>query len=100
MNNPYLDILQPLSSEKSTRGNERGQYTFLVPKNATKLRVKEAVEKMYGAKILKINMIPIPKKMRQGRNRNLICKRMAYKKAIVFLQDKKSLDLNKFIKEN
>ena len=92
-------ILQPITTEKSTRGNEQGQYVFLVPKNSTKLQVKEAIQTIYGATIVKINTLPTREKNRIGRNRRHSRKKQSYKKVIIFVKDKKALDLNKFIKE-
>ena len=49
----YYDIiLKPVITEASMAGIESKKYTFLVHPDATKIQVKEAVEKMFdGAKV-------------------------------------------------
>ena len=53
----YYDvILKPVVTEKSMAGMGDKKYTFLVHPDATKIMIKEAVEKMFeGTKVAKVN---------------------------------------------
>jgi len=55
---PYKVIKYPLSTEKSIRLMEsENKLIFIVDKKATKQDVKNAVEKIYKVKIVKINTL-------------------------------------------
>ena len=53
----YYDvILKPVITEASMSGIDSKKYTFLVHPDATKVQIKEAVEKMFaGAKVASVN---------------------------------------------
>ena len=53
----YYDvILEPVITEKSMNAMAEKKYTFYVHKDATKVQVKDAVERMFeGAKVEKVN---------------------------------------------
>lgn len=88
-------LKSPVVTEKSTKAQEKRKYTFLVHLKANKIEVKNAVEKMYGAKVDSVNIIPVASKVRLvGRGRE-ITKRHNAKKAIVTLKPKQTLDFNK-----
>ncbi|MEO0101869.1 MAG: 50S ribosomal protein L23, partial [candidate division WOR-3 bacterium] len=44
-------IIQPLSTEKSSRLKELRQYTFKVLRDANKVDIKRAVEEIFGVKV-------------------------------------------------
>lgn len=55
---PYTLILHPLSTEKSIRLLEaENKLVFAVHPKAKRKEVKEALEKMFNVKILKVNML-------------------------------------------
>lgn len=80
----FYDIIKrPLVTEKSMKLTEEGKYTFEVSKQANKIEVKEAVEKLFNVDVVKVNLISVkPKKKRVGRHEGY---KSAYKKAIVKL---------------
>ena len=83
----YYDvILKPVITEKSMNLMGEKKYTFYVHPEATKLQIKEAVEKMFdGTKVSRVNTMNVPGKMkRRGRLVGYTAKR---KKAIVFLTE-------------
>lgn len=83
----YYDIiLKPVVTEKSMNAMEEKKYTFLVHPKATKVQVKEAVEKMFeGVKVDKVNTMNYDgKTKRRGRTQGKTSK---YKKAIVKLTE-------------
>ena len=83
----YYDvILKPVITEKSMNLMGEKKYTFYVHPEATKLQIKEAVEKMFdGTRVSRVNTMNVPGKMkRRGRLVGYTAKR---KKAIVFLTE-------------
>ena len=74
-------ILAPVVTEKSNMDMQEGKYTFKVAKKATKVDIKNAVEKLFEVKVLKVNTITVKgKEKRVGRN---VGKTSDWKKAIV-----------------
>ena len=74
-------ILAPVVTEKSSADMQEGKYTFRVAKKATKIDVKNAVEKLFEVKVLKVNTMTVNGKekrvgVHQGRTSD-------WKKAIV-----------------
>lgn len=82
------DVLRrPLITEKSNYQNSKlQQYVFEVAPDANKGMVKEAIEKLFDVKVLRVNVMNMPaKQKRQMRYRRLVSRRVAYKKAVVTL---------------
>ena len=74
-------IIAPVVTEKSNDGLSEGKYTFKVNKKATKVDVANAVEKLFGVKVLRVNTITVKgKEKRVGRN---VGRTSDWKKAIV-----------------
>jgi large subunit ribosomal protein L23 len=74
-------ILEPIVTEKSNMDMQEGKYTFKVAKRATKVDIKNAVEKLFEVKVLSVNTITVKGKekrvgVHQGRTSD-------WKKAIV-----------------
>lgn len=81
----YYDIiLKPIVTEKSMNSMGEKKYTFSVHTDATKIQIKEAVEKMFaGTKVASVNTMNIEgKKRRRGNTSGKTAKK---KKAIVQL---------------
>ena len=58
---PYQVIKYPLSTEKSIRLMEaENKLIFVVDKKATKQDIKNAAEKIYKVKVVKINTLNAP----------------------------------------
>ena len=83
----YYDvILEPVITEKSMNAMAEKKYTFYVHKDATKVQVKDAVERMFeGAKVEKVNTMNLAGKNR--RRGYTTGKTAARKKAIVQLTE-------------
>ena len=74
-------IIAPVVTEKSNDELQMGKYTFKVNKKATKVDVANAVEKLFGVKVLRVNTITVKgKEKRVGRN---VGRTSDWKKAIV-----------------
>ena len=88
-------LVKPIISEKSERlSGKLGQYSFVVQKTANKLMIKEAVEKMYGVTVRRVNtaVMPSKAKVRNTRSGMLKGRVSAYKKAVVTLNEGEELD--------
>ena len=58
-------ILAPVVTEKSSADMQEGKYTFRVAKKATKIDVKNAVEKLFEVKVLKVNTMTVKEKKKE-----------------------------------
>lgn len=81
----YYDVLlKPVITEKSMNSMAEKKYTFLVHPEATKVQIKEAVEKMFnGTKVKSVNTMNKDGKTR--RRGTTVGKTAKTKKAIVAL---------------
>ncbi|MDR3092160.1 MAG: 50S ribosomal protein L23 [Clostridiales bacterium] len=82
----YYDvILKPVVTEKAMRGFENMVYSFYVHPDATKIQIRESVEKMFpGALVESVNTMNVKGRLkRRGRTSGFTAKR---KKAIVALK--------------
>ena len=78
---PEEIILAPVITEKSNDSMQEGKYTFKVNKNATKVEIANAAQKLFGVKVLKVNTISVKgKSKRVGYHQG---KTSDWKKAIV-----------------
>ena len=78
---PEEIIIAPVVTEKSNDAMQEGKYTFKVNKNATKVEIANAVEKLFEVKVLKVNTMNVDgKTKRVGYH---VGKTSDWKKAIV-----------------
>ena len=78
---PEEIIVRPVVTEKSNDELQLGKYTFEVNKKATKIEIKNAVEKLFEVKVLNVNTVTVKgKTKRVGRYEG---KTSDWKKAIV-----------------
>jgi len=91
MRNPHDIIRKPVVTERSMNDMAEGKYTFVVDKKANKTEIKNAVEKVFGVKVEKVNtMLMEGKVKRQGIH---VGKRPDWKKAVVTLtKDSKGIE--------
>ena len=85
MKDPRDIILAPVVSEKSYALIEQGVYTFKVHPSASKPEISDAVQAIWGVKVLKVNTINRKGKVVRTRNTNRLGKRPDTKRAIVTL---------------
>ena len=85
-------VKRPLITEKSERGREAAQqYAFEVHRDATKIQVKTAVEKLFGVHVTAVRTaIARGQNKRVGRN---VGRRPNWKKAIVTLREGETISL-------
>jgi large subunit ribosomal protein L23 len=84
-------IIRPVITEKSMAGIANKRYTFRVATDANKIEIAQAVEKLFGVKVAKVNTLHV-----RGRAKR-VGKFSGYapnwKKAIVTLKpDSKSIE--------
>ncbi|MCX8028568.1 MAG: 50S ribosomal protein L23 [Brevinematales bacterium] len=72
---PKSIIISPLLSEKAQlmmfdkQNNPTGYYVFKVRKDATKMAIKQEIEKLYGVEVETVNTIVVPRKRKIFRSR-------------------------------
>lgn len=77
-------IIRPIVTEKSNDGLQEGKYTFEVNRKATKIDIKNAVEKLFEVKVLEVNTMNVKgKTKRVGVHQG---KTSDWKKAIVTIE--------------
>lgn len=89
----YDIILNVINTEKSARDLEANKYYFEVKRSATKVDVKNAVEKIFGVKVKAVNILNRDGKVKifrrvEGRTKDT-------KRAIVTLEKGESINYNK-----
>ena len=85
-------ILAPIITEKAANFAANGdRIVFKVKKDANKTQIKQAIEKIYNVKVVKVNTLNVkPKKKRVGRYTGTTT---AYKKAYITLAEGSQLEL-------
>jgi large subunit ribosomal protein L23 len=84
-------IIRPHLTEKASLGTALNKYFFRVSGRATKIDVKEAIEKLYKVKVEGVTVISMPSKNRRvGRYEG---KTPGFKKAIVTLREGDKIEL-------
>ncbi|MCX6786920.1 MAG: 50S ribosomal protein L23 [Candidatus Kaiserbacteria bacterium] len=78
-------IRAPWFSEKALIVTEKGVYTFVVPKRATKADVAGALKEIYKVEPRKIRIVNIPGKRKAMRTKRGVGVRAARRKAYVYL---------------
>jgi large subunit ribosomal protein L23 len=90
----YRDVLiRPIVSEKSYGLQEAGSYTFLVHPDATKPEIHDAVVKLFGVKVSRVNTLNRKGKATRNRKTGKIGKRPDTKRAIVTLAAGERIEL-------
>ena len=87
----YDVILAPVITEKATLASESNQIVFDVARSATKLDIKQAVEKLFNVKVKAVNTL-----VRKGKRKvfkGVRGQQKTVKKAFVTLEDGHSIDV-------
>ena len=87
-------LSSPLVTEKVSALNEKGKYGFIVNAEANKVEIKNAVEKMYGVNVARVNTINVLGKFKSRFTKAgvLSGRKASYKKAIVTLAEGEVID--------
>lgn len=89
--NPYEIIRGPVITEKGTIQKEaNNQLTFEVDRNANRVEIRHAIEKVFNVRVEKVRTMQIKGKVKRlGRT---IGKRRDWKKAIVTLAEGQNIE--------
>jgi large subunit ribosomal protein L23 len=91
MKEPQKIIRKPLITEKSTRQKEdSGQYVFEVHRNANKIEIQSAVERLFKVKVLQVRTSNVMGKIKRLGKR--YGKRPDWKKAVITLREGDRID--------
>jgi large subunit ribosomal protein L23 len=85
MKDPRDIIVAPVVSEKSYALIEQGVYTFIVDPKASKPEIHDAVEAIWGVRVVKVNTLNRPGKVTRARKSNRTGRKADTKRAIVTL---------------
>ena len=85
MKAPQDIVIRPIITERSMKGIAAGKYTFEVAKDANKIEIAEAVEKLFpGTKVSAVNTLHVRGKIkRMGRSSGMT---RSWKKAVVTIK--------------
>jgi large subunit ribosomal protein L23 len=88
-------LIKPLITEKSTKlADKRDTYCFVVNKDANKLEIGTAVEKMFNVSVERVNTAVLPGKPKSRSSKTAIVRgtKPSYKKAFVTLTPGEKID--------
>jgi large subunit ribosomal protein L23 len=91
MNSVYNVIVRPVISERSFDLMAQNKYTFEVDRRAAKREIADAVEKLFGVTVVRVNTInvkPKPKRVRYA-----LGSTRRWKKAVVTLAEGDSIEI-------
>jgi large subunit ribosomal protein L23 len=93
MNEPTSLILNIRLTEKaSLLGEKQNQYVFRVDPRANKLQIKQAIQEIFGKKVVRVNTAQYAGKKKRERRADF-GRRPHWKKAIVTLAEGEKIDL-------
>lgn len=93
MKQAFEIIKKPLISEQSLRDAEKGKYSFIVLKSASKDDIKRAVSEMFGVNVSKIMTNIIKGNRTKLTKKRKVVADASYKKARIMLKKGEKLDI-------
>ena len=87
----YDVLVSPVRTEKAFAQHEASKYTFFVREETTKGQVRDAIEKIFGKKVVSVNIVASRSKTK-GARKGQLGKKVTMKKAIVTLVKDQKLD--------
>lgn len=87
-------LKKPIVTEKFTSQNEVGKYAFEVDKNANKVEIKKAIEKLYGVTVEKVSTMRTQGKLKVKNTKAGVVsgRKSMVKKAVVTLKQGDIID--------
>ena len=84
-------LISPHTAEKALMAQKLNHYVFKVSPTANKIMIANEVKKNYNVKVIKVNIVNVPKKARRvGRTKGF---RAGYKKAIITLAPGQTIEI-------
>ena len=90
---PRSVIIRPVVSEKSYDLIEGNVYTFVVHPDANKTQIRQAIEQIFGVRVLKVNTLNRKGKRMRSRRTGTFSSRPTTKRAIVTVHGDDTIDL-------
>ena len=84
-------IIRPVISEQSFDQTEDGVYTFEVAKQANKIQIADAVEKIFDVTVTKVNTLNVKPKMKRVRYKEGATR--TWKKAMVTVAEGDKIEI-------
>ena len=84
-------IISPVISEQSFDQTEDGVYTFEVAKQANKIQIADAVEKIFDVTVTKVNTLNVKPKMKRVRYKEGATR--TWKKAMVTVAEGDKIEI-------
>ena len=91
MKDPRDIILAPVVSEKSYGALDHGVYTFVVHPQANKTEIKDAVQRIFDVKVVRVNTMW--RRGKQKRTRYTLGTRASQKRAVVSLAEGDTIEI-------
>ena len=91
MANVYDIIIRPIITERSMEATADKKYVFEVAPTAGKIEIKNAVEQIFGVKVVRVNTLTVKPKTK--RVRYVAGKTRSWKKAIVTLAEGDTIEV-------
>lgn len=91
----YNIIIKPVLTEKSYKDVANKKYVFVVDMKATKVDIKNAIKKVFGVNVERVNTLIVKPKIKtqNTKKKRTVGKTSAYKKAFVTLtEDSKPIE--------
>ncbi|MCC7289973.1 50S ribosomal protein L23 [bacterium] len=86
-------LIQPVISEKSyVLANSQNKYVFLVDVKASRIEIEKEVEKRYKVKVVSVNIVRKPGKLKRDWRLNKKYRKEDQKKAVVTLKKGDKID--------
>jgi large subunit ribosomal protein L23 len=86
-------IIRPVVSEKSYDLIEGNVYTFVVHPDANKTQIRQAIEQIFGVRVVKVNTLNRKGKRMRSRRTGTFSSRPTTKRAIVTVHGDDTIDL-------
>lgn len=90
---PRSVIIRPVVSEKSYDLIEGNVYTFVVHPDANKTQIRQAIEQIFGVRVVKVNTLNRKGKRMRSRRTGTFTSRPSTKRAIVTVHGDDTIDL-------
>ncbi len=91
--NPRDVLIQPVVSEKSYGLIDENSYTFVVHPEATKIQIRQAVEEIWGVKVVRVTTLNRKGKRKRSPGRWMYGQRPSSKRAVVKLVEGDKIEL-------
>ncbi len=90
---PRTVVIRPVVSEKSYAAAESATYRFIVSNDANKIQIRQAVEEIFGVRVLNVNTLNRTGKSRRNRRNGSTTNRPTRKHAIVTLHPDDNIEV-------